>query len=121
MANGVMHFMEERGYDKLEDFIGLAIDNIIPAEDLNRDFKILPDFNHDTCIGCGRCYVSCYDAAHQAIDWDEEKRRPVLNDNCVGCHLCLNVCPVNGVITPGEIKWKEGRKHVEVKMKHIYE
>ena len=25
------------------------------------------------CVGCGRCYVSCYDAAHQAIDWNEEK------------------------------------------------
>ena len=58
------------------------------------------------CIGCGRCYISCYDAAHQAIDWNEKKRRPELNANCVGCHLCLNVCPVQGCITPGEIKWK---------------
>ena len=121
MASGLMHFMDERGYNSLEDFIGIALPNIIPAEELNRDFKLLPNFDEDKCIGCGRCYVSCFDAAHQAIDWNEEKRRPELNDNCVGCHLCLNVCPVQGCITPGEIKWKEGRPHVDIAMKHKYE
>ena len=121
MANGLMHFMDERGYNKLDEFIGCALPNIIPAEELNRDFKILPKFDEEKCIGCGRCYISCYDGAHQAIDWNEEKRRPELNDNCVGCHLCLNVCPVQECITPGEIKWKEGRKQVDVTVKQHYE
>lgn len=121
MANGLMHFMDERGYDRLDDFIGLALPNIIPAEELNRDFRILPDFSDEKCIGCGRCYVSCYDGAHQAIDWDVEKRRPSLNDNCVGCHLCLNVCPVQGCITPGEIRWKDGRTPVDIALKHKYD
>lgn len=121
MANGLMHFMDERGYNKLDEFIGCALPNIIPAEELNRDFKILPNFDEEKCIGCGRCYISCYDGAHQAIDWNEEKRRPELNDNCVGCHLCLNVCPVQECITPGEIKWKEGRTPVDVTVKHHYE
>ena len=40
MASGLMHFMEERGYNKLDEFIGCALNNIVPAEDLNRDFKI---------------------------------------------------------------------------------
>lgn len=121
MASGLMHFMDERGYDKLDDFIGCALPNIIPAEELNRDFKILPNFDDKKCIGCGRCYISCYDGAHQAIDWNEEKRRPELNDNCVGCHLCLNVCPVQECITPGEIKWKDGRNPVDITLKQHYE
>ena len=121
MINGMGHFMEERGYNKLDDFIGCALPNIIPAEDLNRDYKLLPNFDYDKCVGCGRCYVSCYDAAHQAIDWNEEKRRPELNDNCVGCHLCLNVCPVQECITPGEIKWKEGRTQTEISFRKRYE
>jgi len=121
LISGVSHFMDERGYDKLDDFIGLALGNIIPAEELNRDFKIIPDIDDKKCIGCGRCYVSCYDGAHQAIDWDAKKRRPTINDNCVGCHLCLNVCPVQGCITPGDLKWKDGRKPVEIALKHNYE
>jgi dihydropyrimidine dehydrogenase (NAD+) subunit PreA len=122
MISGLSHFMEEKGYTRLEDFIGLALNNIIPADNLNRDFIILPDFTDDKCIGCGRCYISCFDGAHQAIDWDAEKRRPRLNDlSCVGCHLCLNVCPVPACILPGEVKWKENREKVQVALKRNYE
>lgn len=121
MISGLSYFMDERGYNSLDEFIGVALPNIIPAEELNRDYKVLPAFEDEKCVGCGRCYVSCYDAAHQAIDWNEEKRRPELNDNCVGCHLCLNVCPVQGCITPGEIKWKEGRTPVELSLKKNYD
>nr|WP_315024716.1 NAD-dependent dihydropyrimidine dehydrogenase subunit PreA [uncultured Aminipila sp.] len=121
MISGVSHFMDEHGYNKLEDFIGLALPNIIPAEELNRDFKLLPKFDDEKCIGCGRCYISCYDGAHQAIDWNEDKRRPEINDNCVGCHLCLNVCPVQGCISPGEIKWKDGRNQTDIQLKKLYE
>ena len=120
MISGMQFFLDERGYNSLDDFVGCALDNIIPAEELNRDYKLLPAFDDDKCIGCGRCYVSCYDGAHQAIDWNEDKRRPELNDNCVGCHLCLNVCPVQGCITPGEIQYKEGRKQTEIKYKKNY-
>ncbi|MBP7847546.1 MAG: 4Fe-4S binding protein, partial [Burkholderiales bacterium] len=119
LCNGLEHFMEERGYNNLRDFIGLALTNIVPAEDLSRDFKIIPDIDMDKCIGCGRCYVSCYDAAHQAIDWKADKRQPIINDKCVGCHLCINVCPVVGCMTPGEVKFKEGRKQFTVDKEKI--
>lgn len=120
MINGLSHYMEERGYNKLDDFIGKALPNIIPAEDLDRDFKIKVKFDEKKCVGCGRCYISCYDAAHQAIDWDEKKRKPKLNDNCVGCHLCLNVCPVQECILPGEVVFKEKRKKHNVVIKNNY-
>ena len=107
LISGLSYWMEERGFNKLTDFIGMALPGIVPAEDLDRSFKILPSFDERKCVGCGRCYISCNDGAHQAIDWDEKKRRPALNDNCVGCHLCLHVCPVQDCITPGEIKWKK--------------
>ena len=56
------------------------------------------------------------------FDWDEEARRPRLNtDKCVGCHLCLNVCPVMDCITPGEIVIKPGREEHEIKIKTKYE
>ncbi|MDR3295186.1 MAG: NAD-dependent dihydropyrimidine dehydrogenase subunit PreA [Clostridiales Family XIII bacterium] len=121
LISGLSHFMDERGYGRVEELLGRALPNIIPAEELNRDFRILPAFDYRKCVGCGRCYVSCFDGAHQAIDWDEKKRRPVLNDNCVGCHLCLNVCPVQACVTPGELRFKEGRQQGPVTMKTQYE
>lgn len=120
MISGLSFYMEENSIDKLEDLIGLALPNIVSADELDRDFLIEPKIDREKCVKCGRCYVSCYDAAHQAIDWDEEKRIPKINDKCVGCHLCINVCPVYGCITPGEIKFKEGATPREIKVQKVY-
>lgn len=121
MISGLSYYMDERGVSSLDEIIGTALPNIVSAEELDRDFKIIPEIDEEKCANCGRCYISCFDAGHQAIDWDEEKRLPKVNDNCVGCHLCLNVCPVLGCITPGEVKFKEGRTPHEVEIKEIYE
>lgn len=121
LINGLSHYMNDNNIDKVEDLVGLALPNIVSADELDRSFKIIPKIDYDKCVGCGRCYVSCFDAAHQAIDWKEDERKPIINDNCVGCHLCLNVCPVLDCILPGEVKFKEGRESHNIIMKHKYE
>lgn len=109
MKNGLMHYMEEQGVDSLHELIGLANANIIPAEELDRDYIVYPEVDEDKCIGCGRCYISCYDGAHQAMVWNEETRKPSCNkEKCVGCHLCALVCPVKA-ISKGEVVLKPGR------------
>ncbi len=108
MISGLSIYLAEKGFDKLEDFVGIALKNIIPADDIERDFKILPQINYDKCVNCGRCYISCFDAAHQAIEWDNKNRKPTIDENkCVGCQLCLQVCPVYDCITPGKVLFKE--------------
>lgn len=89
--------------------VGLATPNILPAEDLDRDYRVYPEVDQDACVGCGRCYVSCYDGAHQAIVWDGAGRRvSVDEERCVGCHLCRLVCPVHAIHF-GRVAMKEGR------------
>ena len=110
MISGLSIYMEEHGVKKVADLVGKALPNIIPAEELDRNFKVIVKIDHEKCIGCGRCYVSCFDAAHQAINWDFENREPSVNDECVGCHLCINVCPVPDCILPGEIQYKDESK-----------
>ena len=120
MASGLSHFMQEKGIEKLSDLVGKALPNIVPADDLDRDFMIIPGIDTAKCIGCGRCVVSCFDGGHQAIDWEEHTRTPTINDRCIGCHLCLNVCPVENCILPRKTEFKPGRKPHPVTVKRHY-
>jgi len=116
LISGLEFFMLEKGVTKLSDLVGLANKNIIPAEDLNRDYILYPQIDLAKCIKCGRCFISCFDGAHQAIKWDCALREPSIDKTkCVGCHLCKLVCPVNA-ISNGEIVFKSGRKTTEIKV-----
>ena len=100
LKSGLNLFLAWRGNTPVRDMIGLALDSVSSTTDvLERDTILFPQISRDTCIGCGRCEISCADGGHQAITLDET-RRPKLNGmKCVGCHLCMLVCPC-GAITP---------------------
>ncbi len=48
MIEGLSYYMKEKGFEKLEDMVGLANKNIIPAEDLDRGYIVYPKFNEET-------------------------------------------------------------------------
>lgn len=97
MIDGLKRYMAARGFTSINDFLGAANKNIISADDLDRSYICFPKFDREKCVGCGRCFLSCYDGGHQAIKMNA-RREPVLDGKkCVGCHLCKVVCPVNAV------------------------
>lgn len=98
LVSGMQTYMQERGVTNLEDIVGELVPSFVPASKLDRDTKVLPLFDHKKCIGCGRCYISCRDAGHQALTFDETARQPhLVGTKCVGCHLCRLICPVGAV------------------------
>ncbi len=103
MIDGLSRFMDEKGYKAISDFQGLAVPNTVDWNDLNMNFDLKAEINKDLCIECGRCHIACEDTSHQAITKkakaDGGMEYEVVNDDCVGCNLCLHVCPVLDCIT----------------------
>lgn len=102
MIDGITNYMKSQGFTSVKQIVGKAIPKVFEASKLNRHAIEYPKFNRNTCVSCGRCYLSCFDGGHQALSLDEKSGKPIMNPNkCVGCQLCKLVCPT-GSITAGK-------------------
>jgi len=101
MITGLTQYMDEKGFQSVDQMIGKALPQMKTWENLNLEYQIKARINEDKCIGCQLCYIACEDGAHQAIKLvgDGENRVPeIIDENCVGCNLCALVCPVENCI-----------------------
>jgi dihydropyrimidine dehydrogenase (NAD+) subunit PreA len=133
MTKGLNDWMQNKGFERIEDFRGLSTRRIRSWGELDLNYKVVADINESTCIHCGICYACCEDGCYQAIGWEKlpkdaymarfgEPRKlrgegaPTLKlsaggsvdvftvkDNCVGCNMCALACPVEGCITMKEV------------------
>ncbi|WP_421761265.1 NAD-dependent dihydropyrimidine dehydrogenase subunit PreA [Devosia sp.] len=101
MISGLKGWMDEKGYATLDDFTGRATRNVTDWQYLNLNYITKAKIDQDKCISCGRCHIACEDTSHQAIMKEKDGKRhfEVMDDECVGCNLCVNVCPVEDCIT----------------------
>ncbi len=104
LIDGLELFLGENNIS-IDQLNGFNKNKVVDVKDINRDYIIYPKINRTTCVQCGRCYISCRDGGHQAIELKD--RMPNFNPNkCVGCHLCVIVCPT-GSITSSEVEVKK--------------
>ncbi len=101
MISGLGSWMDEKGYKTIEDFRGRAVPNVTDWQYLNLNYIAKAVIDQDACIKCGRCYAACEDTSHQAIMKEKDGKRhfEVMDDECVACNLCVEVCPVPECIT----------------------
>ncbi len=101
MIEGLKNWMGTKGYTRLDDFIGKAVPNLTDWQYLNLNYIVKAKIDQDLCIECGRCHIACEDTSHQAITAVKDGRRhfEVIDEECVGCNLCVSVCPVEDCIT----------------------
>jgi dihydropyrimidine dehydrogenase (NAD+) subunit PreA len=106
MIDGLKNWMDAKNYGALGGFQGKAVPNVTDWQYLNLNYQIVAEIDQDLCIKCGLCHISCEDTSHQAIAAlrvDGKRRYEVIEKECVGCNLCMHVCPVPDCITMKEI------------------
>jgi dihydropyrimidine dehydrogenase (NAD+) subunit PreA len=116
MATGLSEWMDEKGYKSIDDFLGRAAPNVTDWKNLNLNYVTKAKIDQDLCIKCGRCHIACEDTSHQAITNLVAGARhfEVIDEECVGCNLCVNVCPVENCITMEQISGVDPRTGKEV-------
>lgn len=104
LKDGLSRYMAGAGIAHVKEMVGAALPHIIDASGLNRDTIEYPRFDKKRCIGCGRCYISCFDGGHQAITMDSGKKPLMDPKKCVGCQLCALVCPAGAIHSGKRVK-----------------
>ena len=116
MIDGLSDWMDQKGHRSIEDFRGRAVANVTDWQHLNLNYVTKARIDQDLCIKCGRCHIACEDTSHQAITASKDGIRhfEVIDGECVGCNLCVNVCPVENCITMEAISGVDPRTGVPI-------
>jgi dihydropyrimidine dehydrogenase (NAD+) subunit PreA len=127
LCDGLSNWMDEKGFKGIADVSGHSLHRVSEFKNFDLSYRAVARIDAEKCIKCNLCYVACNDTAHQCIDLvsprgglvdphaydvlsngkhDATETRPqpqVREDDCVGCRLCYNVCPVDDCIAMVEV------------------
>jgi len=122
LCDGLSNWMDEKGFAKISDVTGRSLHRVSDFNNFDLSFRAVARIDQQKCIRCNLCYVACNDTAHQCIDLKDKDGRvvqpgsydirangreeavntrpsvEVREEDCVGCRLCYNVCPVEDCI-----------------------
>jgi dihydropyrimidine dehydrogenase (NAD+) subunit PreA len=127
LCDGLSNWMDAKGFASIAEVTGKSLPRLSEFGDLDLSFQAVARIDSGKCIQCNLCYVACNDTAHQCIDLVDGSGRVVApysypasssgkaeatslrsqprvrEEDCVGCRLCYNVCPVENCISMVEV------------------
>jgi dihydropyrimidine dehydrogenase (NAD+) subunit PreA len=114
LIDGMNDFLDSKGMKSVDELIGVAVPSVTDWQFLNLNYTAKARIDQQRCINCGRCYAACEDTSHQAISNMKDGKRyyDVIDEECVGCNLCINVCPeecIKLVSIAGEVDKRTGK------------
>jgi dihydropyrimidine dehydrogenase (NAD+) subunit PreA len=101
LVDGLGNYLDSKGFAAVAEIVGKAVPSVTDWQYLNLNHVDKAYIDQDLCIKCGRCHIVCEDTSHQAITQTVNGARhfEVIDAECVGCNLCVSVCPVVDCIT----------------------
>jgi dihydropyrimidine dehydrogenase (NAD+) subunit PreA len=127
LCDGLSNWMDEKGFKTIADVSGHSLHRVSEFKNFDLSYRAVARIDREKCIKCNLCYVACNDTAHQCIDLvslqgtlvdphsydvrsngkhEAIETRPqaqIREEDCVGCRLCYNVCPVDDCIAMVEV------------------
>jgi dihydropyrimidine dehydrogenase (NAD+) subunit PreA len=130
LCDGLSNWMDTKGFPSIDAVVGRSLHQISSFGNFDLSFRAVARIDETKCIKCNLCYVACNDTAHQCIDLfaDGVRVQPyayaatangkhvavttrpqprVREEDCVGCRLCYNVCPVEGCIEMAAVESRQ--------------
>jgi len=106
LVSGLNDFLDRKDMRTVNELVGRAIPSVTDWQYLNLNHVEKAVIDQDLCIKCGRCHIVCEDTSHQAITHTVNGVRhfEVIDAECVGCNLCVSICPVDGCISMQQLK-----------------
>ena len=115
MVDGLSRYLARMELSSVGQAVGQAVPSLTDWQHLNLNYTVKAQIDQNLCIQCGRCHIVCEDTSHQAISARMNGRRhyEVVEEECVGCNLCVTVCPVENCLTlrtlENEVDMRTGR------------
>jgi dihydropyrimidine dehydrogenase (NAD+) subunit PreA len=91
LNEGLVKFMNRKGYSTLESMVGKALPRITTWAALSKLPPVVARVIKEKCTGCKDCVIACADGGFVAIQM-RGKVALVNNEKCDGCGLCQVVC-----------------------------
>jgi len=67
----------------------------IKREKYEKVHQLVPRWDFDKCIKCGKCALACQE---KAIVWVKGKYPAFIEDLCEGCGACIHACPTGAIL-----------------------
>ena len=91
---GIRDFMKRNGFSSVDDFRGRALKEFTTPDKVELIDDGVSHIHQELCMKCGRCIKP----AHcEAISRLENNDVVVDEDECIGCGVCRNLCPVGAI------------------------
>jgi len=120
IIRGLERFMDEHEYKDIASMRGIASD--AAATDYSDQFaksRETAEVNAETCQNptCNVCVQMCF---YEALSQDPAGKINVHNDKCIGCELCMDICPFDSIkmVATSDADYADG--HFKIK-DDIYE